>query len=81
MNTWLAVMLESSALLGATLRILHPEQYHASMKALQAFADSLEVVKEEDQVLQMLRLWASPYSSYSIVSNRMSVVLGQFFKT
>ena len=69
MKTWLAVMLESSTLLGATLRILHPEQYHTSMKALQALANYPEVVKEEEQVLQILRLWASPYSSSSIVSN------------
>ena len=74
METWLEDMLESSALLGALLRVLHPEQYMAGMTALQAMADCPEVVRESEQIMRILRLWSSPYSSYSIVSNRMSVV-------
>lgn len=45
MAIWLGNMLESSALLGALLRILHPKQFDACMKVLQELADSPEVVK------------------------------------
>ena len=74
MTPWLEQMLESSTLLGALLRIFHPEQFTSCMMALQVMADFPEVVKEEEQVLNILRLWSSPYSSYSVVSNRRSVI-------
>ena len=54
METWLEDMLESSALLGALLRVLHPEQYMAGMTALQAMADCPEVVRESEQIMRIL---------------------------
>jgi len=74
MRRWLEDALETLSLLGGMLRIIHPEQYTAGIKAFHILAESPQLVKEGEAVLEILRLWSSPYSTYSIVSNRKSVM-------
>jgi hypothetical protein len=66
----MADMIESSALIGALLSIVHPEMYHAAMQALSHLADHLELVKEGTDVLEVLGSWSSPFLGYSLISNR-----------
>lgn len=68
--TWLNDMRESSALLGATLGIIHPELYKAGWKAMRLLQDNPNLVKEGREMLDVLPLWSSPFSAYSIIANR-----------
>jgi hypothetical protein len=63
-------MAESSALMGSLLSIIHPEMYRRSMEAFSYLAAHPELVKEGEGVLQVLGAWSSPFSGYSLISNR-----------
>ena len=73
MSGWLKDMVTSSALMGALLWIIHPELYAAGIQALTTLASHPELVKEGDELAAILQVWSSPYSSYSIISNRESI--------
>src|SRR5271154_2149719 len=70
MTPWLRRMSESSALMGSLLRIIHPELYHARMEAMKSLAENPDMVKEGDEVFEVLDWWSTPFSGYSIISNR-----------
>lgn len=67
---WLQDMEESSALIGATMSLIHPELYKAGRQAILTLCDSPEIVKEGKEILEVLPLWSSPFSGYSVISNR-----------
>ena len=70
MLTWLQEMITASALMGALLRVMHPELYFAGITGMRALVDQPELVKEDRDVLRILQAWSSPFSAYSIISNR-----------
>jgi hypothetical protein len=74
MAPWLRRISESSALMGSLLWIIHPELYHAGMEGLKALAENPDMVKEGDDVFQILHWWSTPFSGYSIISNRTTPV-------
>ena len=65
-------MIESSALMGALLSIIHPEMFHTAMHAFSRLAANPEVSKEGTEVLEVLSSWSSPFSGYSLISNRIT---------
>ena len=74
MRDWLQEVVLFSALTGGLLRVMHPELYTAGIQALGLLAAAPEHVKEGDDVLAILEVWSSPFSSYSIISNRTTPV-------
>jgi hypothetical protein len=54
---WLEETLESFTLMGALLSIVHPELYEIGREVLKKVADSPDMVKDGEEVLEVLRLW------------------------
>lgn len=67
-------MVESSALMGAILKIIHPELYKAGIQALRTLQQHPEMVNQSNELLEVLQLWSSPFSGYSVISNRETPV-------
>lgn len=70
MKRWLQDMEESSALIGATLGLIHPELFKAGRNAILALKNAPELVQEGQEMLNLLPFWSSPFSGYSVISNR-----------
>jgi hypothetical protein len=66
---WLEETLESFALMGALLSIVHPELYQIGWEVLKKVADSPDMVKDGEEVLEVLRLWTTPFLEYGFISN------------
>ena len=71
---WLQEASEGSALIGALLQIIHLDLYNGGILALTNLANNPSLVKEGEAVLAILKLWAIPFTGYSIISNRSSPV-------
>lgn len=68
----MADMIESSALMGALLSIIHPEMFHKAMQAFSHLASNPDLCKEGAEVFEVLHNWSSPFSGYSLISNRIT---------
>jgi hypothetical protein len=55
--------------MGALLSIVHPELYEIGREVLKKLADKPELVKDGEDVMDVLRLWMTPFSAYSLISN------------
>ena len=71
-RSWLADTVESSALIGAFLSVIHPELYAIGRAALIQLANDPNQVKEPLDLLEVLKVWSIPFSSISVISNRQS---------
>ncbi|KAG2354743.1 hypothetical protein BDR07DRAFT_1494135 [Suillus spraguei] len=58
-----------AAIASAALRVMHPQQYFAGLRALSHLGDKA-VSKELPQMPETLQYWASVFNSLSIISNR-----------
>ncbi|KAG2352143.1 hypothetical protein BDR07DRAFT_1384727 [Suillus spraguei] len=58
-----------AAIASAALRVMHPQQYFAGLRALSHLGDKA-VSKELPQMPETLQYWASMFNSLSIISNR-----------
>jgi hypothetical protein len=67
---WLSSIMETSALIGAILSIIHPELYHSGRDTLLALARQPTKVKEADLYVNLLQYWSSGFSGMSVISNR-----------
>ena len=61
MQAWLADTAESFALMGAFLSIVHPVLYRTGRDVFMKIISDPSVVKEGDAVLEILKLWTSPF--------------------
>ena len=59
---WLEETSESFALMGVLLSIVHPELYEIRREVLKKVVDNPEMVKDGEDVLEVLRLWTTPFS-------------------
>jgi hypothetical protein len=66
---WLKETSESFALMGAVLSIVHPELYEIGREVLKKVVNHPEMVKDGEDVLEVLRLWTTPFSGYGFISN------------
>ncbi|KAF8228140.1 hypothetical protein L208DRAFT_1057278, partial [Tricholoma matsutake] len=66
---WLKETLELFALMGALLSIVHPELYEIGRGVLKKVGDSPDMVKDGEEVLEVLWLWMTPFSGYGLISN------------
>ena len=55
--------------MGALLSIVHPELYKIGQEVLKKVVDNPEMVKDGEDVLEVLRLWTTPFSGYGLISN------------
>lgn len=67
---WLQDIAESLALIGGWLLLIHPELYMAGRQVFRNLAANPTLVQEGVAVLEILRLWTTPFSAYNIISNR-----------
>jgi len=67
---WLSSIMETSALIGAILSIIHPELYHSGQDTLLALARQPTKVKEADLYVNLLQYWSSGFSGMSVISNQ-----------
>ncbi|KAG2356244.1 hypothetical protein BDR07DRAFT_1492165 [Suillus spraguei] len=58
-----------AAIASAALRVMHPQQYFAGLRALSHLGDKA-VSKELPQMPETLQYWASMFNTLSIISNR-----------
>ena len=63
---WLGETSESFALMGALLSIVHLELYEIRREVLNKMADHPEMVKDGEDVLEVLQLWTTPFSGYGL---------------
>lgn len=73
-NNWLKDMMETSALIGAILSIIHPDLYARSRETLLALMEKPGVMKEFDLFMEVMKSWSSVFSGMSVVSGRQCPV-------
>ena len=67
---WAIEMQESSALIGSILRITHPELYQQEIEALTVLSsEGAKFVDNPDQLLRALKVWTSPFTALSVITN------------
>ena len=68
---WASEMEESSALIGSILGITHPELYQQGIEALTLLSsDGAKFVDDQDQLMRALKVWTSPFTALSVITNR-----------
>jgi len=67
---WTAVVGETAALLGAALSIINPQVYQAGLSCIRQFAENLAKINKNETLGEVLRIWASPYTAFSLINNR-----------
>lgn len=65
-------MKAGSAVMGALLSIIHPELFDAGIAAFKALTKDPTQVTEHSAIIDLLQAWTSPYTAYSVISNRMT---------
>ena len=69
-DCWLNRNVRLLSIAGAVLAVVHPEQYEAGLKILRKLQDSPASLREPQHIQAVLRTWCSPFSAFSIISNR-----------
>lgn len=67
---WIEEHKESSALAGAALAIMHPDQFEAGVKVLRCISQDPSLVTKAETLPKVLEAWTSPLSGLSIINNR-----------
>jgi len=68
---WAVEMQESSALIGSILGVVHPELYAQGVEAMTVLSgEGARYVDNEDQLLRALKVWTSPFSALSVITNQ-----------
>ena len=68
---WANEMQESSALIGSILGVTHPELYKQGIEALTLLSrEGGKYVDNPDQLVRALKVWTSPFSALSVITNR-----------
>jgi hypothetical protein len=67
-------MVESSALIGGILSIVHPKLYEAGKEAIVYLDEHPETVDRPVRLQQLLQLWSAPFHGLSVISNRVTPV-------
>ena len=69
-KTWLQKQVETSALIGAILSIIHPEQYRQGIDCLKQLHEHPEVLSDSSSIGDVLQYWSAPFTAMTIISNR-----------
>ncbi|KAG2353066.1 hypothetical protein BDR07DRAFT_1383574 [Suillus spraguei] len=68
-----------AAIASAALRVMHPQQYFAGLRALSHLGDKA-LSKELPQMPETLQYWASVFNSLSIISNRKPPIIETIYR-
>jgi len=67
---WASEMQESSALIGSILGITHPQLYQQGLEALTLLSSKGgKFVDNEEQLVRALKVWTSPFTALSVITN------------
>lgn len=69
---WIKQMQETSALLGAAVRIMHPSLYVSGIKAIRGIHSGEIPVDKSEGLAEVLRFWSSPFTGLSLMNNRQT---------
>ncbi|KAG1724884.1 uncharacterized protein EDB91DRAFT_1255022 [Suillus paluster] len=67
----LKAIVRLAAIASAALRVMHPRQYWAGMRAFSSLGESAET-KNLPNMSETLKLWASIFNTLSVISNRQT---------
>ena len=67
-------MVESSALIGGILSIVHPKLYEAGKEAIVYLDEHPDMADCPERLRQLLQLWSAPFHGLSVISNRVTPV-------
>jgi hypothetical protein len=67
-------MVESSALIGGILSIVHPKLYEAGKEAIVYLDEHPDMADRPERLRQLLQLWSAPFHGLSVISNRVTPV-------
>lgn len=71
---WLSRMVESSALIGGILSIVHPELYEAGKAAIVHLDQHPQTADRPRRLQELLQMWSAPFHGLSVISNRKTPV-------
>ena len=69
---WLKLQVQTSAIIGGILSIVHPEQYAAGIGILRKLAQEPTLVKNGQHLSKILEVWAAPFNVVTVISNRQT---------
>ncbi|KIM43470.1 hypothetical protein M413DRAFT_9523 [Hebeloma cylindrosporum] len=69
---WLGAMMESSALIGGILSLVHPDLYHAGRDLILHLDQNPGSVDRPDRLRDILLAWTAPFQGLSVISNRVT---------
>jgi len=67
-------MVESSALIGGILSIVHPKLYEAGKEVIVYLDEHPDMADRPERLQQLLQLWSAPFHGLSVISNRVTPV-------
>lgn len=67
-------MTDTFAQLGAILRVIHPDMYAAGRDAIVRLSENPDFVTRTEDLMNILRIWATPFSALSVISNRATPI-------
>lgn len=71
---WVIKTQWAAALAGGILSLVHPQQYKIGRMALIQLVERPDVVGHLDDVRNILRFWAAPFSAASVIVNRQTPI-------
>jgi len=69
---WIAIMAETTALLSAILRVMHPDLYRAGRTAIIELSRQSGNVQNPEATAEVLKHWSSVFTACSVISNRVT---------
>lgn len=69
---WLKKQVESTAIIGGILSIIHPEQYRLGIQMLHALLAEADQIKNGELIPHLLQIWNAPFNVITMISNRLT---------
>ncbi|EAU89813.2 hypothetical protein CC1G_09395 [Coprinopsis cinerea okayama7 len=70
--SFLEMISESLAVLGAILAVIHPALFEAGVEVLSRLNSGYIEVRDYDLLKQVLNHWSSPFTAFSVITNRQT---------
>ncbi|KAJ3526410.1 hypothetical protein NMY22_g10176 [Coprinellus aureogranulatus] len=67
---FLADEIDTNALIGALLAIVHPELFEMQVDVMARLKNGEIAVKHDDAMAKVLEYWSSPFTGFALISNR-----------
>lgn len=67
---WLEKQMQTSAIIGGILSIIHPELYSVGVASLRSIAENPRSITKGHRLTEVLRVWSAPFTAITAISNR-----------